>query len=68
MKIKLLNDSTYRGMNNVKFPAIVEVKPCRIGAFLLGQQLISIGASESEFEADFNYFFLPDSIEVINED
>lgn len=68
MKIKLLCNGGYGGMENVKFPVVVE--SMLSGSELhgvTGRELISLGANPDWFSTDFLYNFNTDECEVIEE-
>lgn len=70
MKVKLLNNSVYDGMENVKFPVIVEgVCYEGLGVDVLGSELISAGASNDCFDEEYTYYFslIKGKCEVIEE-
>lgn len=68
MKIKLLNDGGVWGMDNVKFPTIVEANNYYDYGFdVLGSELIRVGADPEMTEHDFDYFFTLEECEIVDE-
>jgi len=68
MKIKLLNDGGYYGLDNVKFPVVVDIckndsGKCRVS----GAELINLGGKVGSFSPTTHYFFHPRDIEAIDE-
>ncbi len=58
MKIKLLNDSHYGDMGNVKFPVEVEATDWRgLGFDVSGAELIGVGADAEEWDSNVLYFW-----------
>lgn len=69
MKIKLLCNGSYGGMENVKFPVVVEsVLSVSELHGVTGRELISLGANPDCFSPDILYnFIIGDECEVIEE-
>lgn len=59
LKVKLLNDGGYGGMENVKFPVIVDgIDIDGAGCGIKGNEIIRIGADNGkQWDDDFRYFF-----------
>lgn len=57
MKLKLLNDGEFVGMNAVNFPVVVDA--CRLddGFLVNGAELIRVGADPDNFDAWTPYYF-----------
>lgn len=60
MRVKLLHDSQYGDMENVKFPIEVEATDwLGLGVDVSGAELIGVGADPEQWDAN-RYYFWPD--------
>lgn len=63
MKIKLLNDGGYSGMENVKFPVEVEGQDwLGLGYDVSGSELIRIGADPEKWKSHCSYCWANDEV------
>lgn len=68
MKIKLLNDGGLWGMDDVKFPAMVEaLEDDDIGFNVSGSELIRVGGDSEALDHDYDYFFTSEECEIVDE-
>lgn len=68
VKVRLLNDGGYFGMESVSFPAEVIGEIEGAGVKVTGEELIKIEACSDAFYPDFSYTFtLCDECEVIHD-
>ncbi len=70
MKVKLLNDGGYAGLENISFPVIAEVNNHYVSGFdVAGSELIRIGGDGEHLNINFDYYFSVScgECEVINE-
>lgn len=66
MKVRLLNGGGYVGMDNVKFPVVVDADGCTENMCKVsGSELINAGACPCEWEESHLYNFCEDEFEVI---
>ncbi|HAT3835999.1 hypothetical protein [Morganella morganii] len=58
MKVKLLNDGGYAGLENIIFPVVVEVNNHYDSGFdVAGSELILIGGDGEHLNINFDYYF-----------
>lgn len=61
MKVTLLNDGGYTGLEKVQFPVEVEGELLKRGSFSIkGEELIAIGGEYEAFDPSFGYWFSED--------
>ena len=67
MKVKLLNNCGYSGLDGA-FGKVISAAPLEIGGcFIYGRDLIEAGAVEYEYSKSLPYAFSEDSIEIIEQ-
>lgn len=65
MKVRLLNDGCYAGMESVKFPVVVDAVSCSENMCeVLGGELINSGACSYAWNESHSYAFCEDQFEV----
>lgn len=69
MRVRLVNDNGYRGMDYVDFPVEVEATRNRHGVSVHYNELTRIGADSAAFydPEDPDWYFGPDSWELVCE-
>ena len=66
MKVRLLNSGGYAGMDNVKFPVVVDADGCSGNMCeVSGGELINAGACAYAWDESRLYTFCEDEFEVI---
>lgn len=68
LKVKLLSDGDYGGMDNVNFPVIVEGFYVGVGIGILGAELINLGAEFIDADEEYYFSLLSGECEVVDEE